>query len=430
MSLRNLLASAGRWKTLCAGLLAALALASMSQAELIPESPGKIERLPEPFQPRWVWVADLVLERAALIDIDSGRFLGMVNGGYGAVAPLFPSQRAELYLPATYYSRRTRGERIDVLEIHDIATLSLQAEVEVPAKRAIDAVALGHSALSDDDRFVAMFNWTPQTSLSIVDAEKRAFAGEISIPGCSLVYSAGPRRFFSLCADGSALVVHLDQGGREAGKERTEPFFDPRKDPVTEKAVRYRDLWLFVSFDGYVYPVDVSGAQIRFEQAWSLFNEAERAASWRIGGLQHLAVHEASGRLYSLVHRGGPDTHKDPGDAVWVYDLLNRQRLKRIKMRNPGVTIYGTPVELGRGWPWQDLSGWLIDRFAPANVTHIAVTQDSEPRLVTASQYTGSLGIYDGLSGAFLGRVQPTGWTTDLLMAPWSAANGQGGRRP
>jgi methylamine dehydrogenase heavy chain len=413
-----------RGKTVCVGLLVAAALAFSAQAELPPESLGKIERLPEPFHAHWVWVADLVLERVALVDLDSGRFLGLVNGGYGAVAPLFPSRRAELYLPASYYSRRTRGERTDVLEIYDVATLSLQAEVEVPAKRAIDAVALGHSALSDDDRFVAMFNWTPRTSLSIVDVEKRAFAGEIDVPGCSLVYSAGPRRFLSLCADGAALVVTLAEDGREAGKERTQAFFDPRKDPVTEKAVRYRDRWLFVSFDGYVYPVDASGAQIRFDEAWSLLTDAERAASWRIGGLQHLAVHEASGRLYSLVHRGGPDTHKDPGDAVWVYDLRSRQRLQRIKMRNPGLTIYGTPVELGRSGFLKGLSDWLIDRFAPPVVTHITVTQDDAPRLVTASQYTGSLGVYDGISGSFLGRVQPTGWTTDLLLAPWGGAPG------
>ncbi len=394
--------------------------AGAARADVPAEVPGRVEQLQAP-SPHWVWVSDLVLERAALMDLDSGRFLGLVNGGYGTIAPLFPKRRAELYLPSTYYSRRTRGDRTDVLEIYDVATLSPVGEVVMPPKRATDAVALGHAALSDDERFVAVFNWTPRTSLSIVDVEKRAFVGEIDIPGCSLVYPAGKRRFLSLCADGSAMVVTVDDDGHEASKERTQPFFDPRKDPVTEKGVRNGDQWLFVSFEGYVYPIDVSGEKIRFGEKWSLFSDAERQATWRIGGLQHLAVHEATGRLYSLVHKGGPDTHKQSGDEVWVYDLGKRERVQRIALRSPGVTVYGFPIEFGRTWIWpfNRLSDWILDTFVPAAVSAIQVTQDANPRLVTAAQFSGALGVYDAMSGKFLGRVEPTGWTSDIVLAPW-----------
>jgi len=407
-------------KNLFAALFAVVIAATASRADVPAEAPGRVETLPEP-SPHWVWVSDLVLERAALIDLDSGRFLGMINGGYGAISPLFPKSRAEIYIPASYYARRSRGPRTDLLEVWDPKTLSPQAEVVLPPKRAIDAVPQGHQALSDDDRFAALFNWTPRTSLSIVDVEKRAFTAEVDIPGCSLAYAAGPRRFFGLCADGTAVVVTLDDDGHEVSKERTLPFFDPRKDPVTEKAVRYKNQWLFVSFDGYVYPVDVSGDQVRFGEKWSLLSDEDRKESWRIGGLQHLAVHEPSGRFYSLVHKGGPDTHKDPGDEVWVYDLATKKRIDRIKLRNPGLTIMGFPIEIGRDWPapFNHLGGWLVDTFAPPLVTHIAVTRDDKPLLVTASQYSGSLGLYDALSGDFVRRVQPTGWTTDLLVAPW-----------
>jgi methylamine dehydrogenase heavy chain len=393
----------------------------IASADIAPEVPGKVEKLTPPFRARWVWVSDLILERMALLDVDSGEFLGLVNGGYGPIAPLFPSKRPEIYVPTTYYSRRTRGDRIDLLEIYDAATLAPVAEVQVPGKRATDAVALGHSAMSDDDKFVALFNWTPRTSLSIVDAEQRTFAGEVEIPGCSLVYGAGPRRFFSLCADGAALVVTLDDAGKEVSKTRTPSFFDPQRDPVTEKAVRYRDQWLFVSFDGHVHPVDVSAAAISFAEPWSLLNEGDRDDTWRIGGLQHLAVHQGTGRLYSLVHRGGPDTHKEAGEEVWVYDLAKKQRVARIHLRNPGFTIYGFPVEFWRSWVWpfNALSDWVLDTVAPAMVTHIEVTQDPAPRLLTASQYSGAIGVYDALSGTFVSRVQPTGWTSDLLVAPW-----------
>jgi methylamine dehydrogenase heavy chain len=235
------------------------------------------------------------------------------------------------------------------------------------------------------------------------------------------VYAAGKRRFLTLCGDGAVLVVTVDDTGRESGKHRTEPFFDPDADPVTEKAVRYRDQWLFVSFEGNVHPVDVAGEQVRFGEAWPLLSEADRDASWRIGGLQHLAVHEASGRFFSLMHRGSVDTHKEPGEEIWVYDLQTRTRAQRIELRSPGLALYGFPIEFGRRWVWpfNHLSEWLIDSFMPAEVSHIQVTQDDEPLLFTVSQFSGSIGTYDARSGAFLRRLRPVGWTNDLLVAPW-----------
>lgn len=401
--------------------LLVLVLGMNAGAEVAPEAPGQVESLPAP-SPHWAWAADIILERVSLLDLDDGRFLGIVNGGYGPIAPLFPKHRNEMYVPATYYARRSHGPRTDVVEIYDIPTLSLRGEIEVPAKRALDAVPLAHSALTDDDRFAALFNWTPMTSLSIVDMENRVFVGEVSIPGCSLVYAAGKRRLMSLCTDGAVLATALDEEGHLASRQRTEPFFDPRTDPVTEKAVRDGDRWLFVSFEGMVHPVDVSGEQIRFDDVWSLLDERDRGESWRIGGKQHLAVHAGTGRLYSLMHQGGPDTHKESGTEIWVYDLKTHERLDRIELRNPGLTVYGFPIEIGKEWIWpfNRLGEWLLYTFAPPAVEYIQVTQDDEPLLLTASQFSGSIGVYDALSGDFVRHVQPTGWTTDLLLAPFS----------
>jgi methylamine dehydrogenase heavy chain len=402
-------------------LLVVLSLASTARADVQPETPGAVETLPQPFHAHWVGVADLVLARMAFIDLDDGRFLGLVNGGFGTILPLFPSRRPEMYVPATFYSRRSFGERTDAVEIYDTRTLANIGEVIIPPRRATNAVALGHAALSDDDRFLAVFNWTTGTSLSIVDAQQRTFVGEVPTPGCSLVYAAGARRFFSICGDGSLFTVTLDDDGHEASKTRSQPFFDPRKDPVTEKAVRYGNQWLFVSFEGKVYPVDVAGPEIKVEEPWPLISDADRRESWHIGGIQHLAVLQRSGRLYSLVHRGGIDTHKDYGEQVWIYDLSSHQRIGRIKLVNPGLTIYGFPVEFGRTWPWpfNRTFDWLLDTFAPAAIASIDVTQDDAPLLFTASQYTGSIAVYDALTGAFVRRVGPTGWTSDVMVAPW-----------
>src|SRR3989475_3898734 len=90
-----------------------------------------------------------------------------------------------------------------------------------------------------------------------------------------------------------------------------------------------------------MHPVDVSGEKPRFGETWSLVDDADRRASWRIGGGQHLAVHAASGRLYALMHQGGPDTHKAPGSEVWVFDLATRRRVQRILVLSPLVSFLG-----------------------------------------------------------------------------------------
>jgi hypothetical protein len=120
------------------------------------------------------------------------------------------------------------------------------------------------------------------------------------------------------------------------------------------------------------------------------------------------------------MHKGGRDTHKDAGEEVWIYDTAARRRVGRVVLRSPGVTIYGFPIDLGPRWNW--LWEWMIDKFAPALVTQIQVTQDEKPLLVTASQYMGSLGVYDARSGDFVRRVLPTGWTSDVVLAPWGGS--------
>lgn len=400
----------------------ALLGSGVALAEVAPERPGLVEVLPDPPEPHWLWVTDPVLERAALLDLDGQRFLGSVNGGYGTLLPLFGSRRPEIYLPATYYSRRTHGQRTDVIEIFDRRTLSHLGEIELPPKRASNAVALAHAALEDEERFLAVFNWTTGTSLSIVDLERRRFVTELETSGCSLVYPAGPRRFFSLCGDGALLLLALDEKGQEASRLRSSPFFPAALDPVTEKAVREGSRWWFVSFEGQVYGVDIGGAAPVFAAPWSLVGPSEAEQGWRTGGTQHLAVHSGRRELFVLMHQGGAGTHKDPGTEVWVYDLASGRRVRRVPLHLPGVTFLGEPVEPGPSWPWpvRRLFDLLLD-LAPPSVSAIAVTQDAEPLLVVASPFFGALGVYDARTGDRRGRVLPTGWTSDLLVIPAGA---------
>jgi methylamine dehydrogenase heavy chain len=411
------------WRARGAGLALACALLGASAAAELPvDAPGRVETLPTPLGPHWVWAADALFRRTTLVDLVSGRTLGMLDGGFGVTTPLFPRTRGEIYVPETHYSRGSRGERTDVLTFYDAVRLAPIGEVVLPPGRAINPLPSANAALSDDERFAAVYHYTPATALAIVDLERRRFAGQIETPGCSLAYAAGPRRFFALCADGALLAVTLDADGREAGRTRSAPFFDPVADPVTEKAVRHGDTWLFVSFEGFVHPVDVSGAEVRFGEKWSLLSGVDRDDGWRIGGHQHLALHGPTGRLYSLVHKGGPDTHKQAGSELWIYDLATRARVQRLALRSPGFTYLGVPIGSDWPWPFSRIPDWLVRRVPELGVGAIEVTQDAAPLLVTGSNFSGSLAVYDAKTGAFLRRVAPGNTTTLALQSPWTGA--------
>jgi methylamine dehydrogenase heavy chain len=122
-----------RWRRAQAGLGAAWAIlfAFAAAADLPAEELGQVETLTRPFAPHHVWVADLLLQRTALMDLDEGRYLGQINGGYGPLSPLFSQRRQEVYVPSTFYSRLTYGERTDAVVIWDARTLGHLGEVPI-----------------------------------------------------------------------------------------------------------------------------------------------------------------------------------------------------------------------------------------------------------------------------------------------------------
>ena len=346
---------------------------------------GRSEVLPAEPEPDWVFIG------ASLVDAAEDRFLGVVGvsgGGPGGNPFAFSPDKRFLFAVETFYTRGNRGERTDTVTVFDTTTLGVVDEVVIPPKSALMLARDGAIALSDDSRFLAVFNLTPATSISVVDVENRIFAGEISTPGCSLVYGAGVRRYVMLCADGGLLTVTLDQQGHELSKVRTEGFFDPRTDPVTEAGVRHGAQWLFVSFDGIVHPLDVSGAEPRLERTWSLLTDADRAAGWRIAGRQHLAVHEATGRLYSLV-RQSDEPLDDPkvmdGREVWVYDLRARSRIERWPARPQSAEAEG--------------GGDGIGATSGDGVSAILVTQGDDPLLIATG---AGVSVRDAMSGDYV----------------------------
>ncbi len=402
---------------LVAAAIAGILLGSAAaRADIEPDEHGKVAVLPAP-SPHWLWVPDRLFRHATLFDGDSGRALGTLDGTFSlsGPAPLFARKRGEIYMIDQVYARGHRGERKDYVTIYDAATLTVRGEVEIPPRSASIGHGYAIAAVLDDDRFLVVFNQDPSNSVSVVDLETRQFVDEIVIGGCALVYPAGGSRFGTLCGNGTAIVVELDASGHQARATRSAKFFDTVQDPLTEKGVRDGARWLFASFEGKLQVVDFSGEQPIAAPAWPLFTDAERQAGWRIGGMQHLALHRATHRLYSLVHKGGPGSHKEPGTAIWVYDVEQRKRVQEIAV--PGLLpAFARPfLELERGG-WGD---WLLRKVAPNPGAHtIAVTQDAKPLLFVRHDEIGAVGVVDALSGTLLREIDEVGISGPLLIVP------------
>ena len=369
-----------------------LALALSAHAASLPSDPmSVVQSLPAGGSPHWVWVNDFVFPhmtngKAMLVDGDSGRFLGELDTGFGFTRVVLSHDGKLIFSPETYFSRGTRGVRTDVVTLYDPVHLAVIGEIIIPPKRSSNMPMMADSELTDDGRFLLIYNFTPAQSITVVDAQSRKLVGEIETAGCALVYPTGPRSFFSICGDGALLDVRLDSMGRAALSRRTERVFDVATDPVTEKAVRVADTWYFVSFSGMLYPFKWERGSVKLLQAWPLQSAAEKAQNWRPGGLQQLAVHTGLNRLYAIMHQGPPETHKDPGREVWVYDLARQTRIQKIAMKN--------------------------------NSGSIQVTRDSHPLLFSIFIESTVLDVYDATTGNLLRSVTDIGTTPTVLVTP------------
>lgn len=376
------------WVAFLAAALAGGAAAGWAQ---LPPEPGGVLQLPAHPSPHWVWINDMDFDsmpdgKAYLVDGDSGRMLGMLSTGYSFNSVILPKRPGVIYSPETYYSLGTRGTRTDVVTVYDSVHLSPLTEIAIPPKRSSNLAMSAAAGLTDDDRFLLIYNFTPAQSVTVVDTTTRKLVGEIGIPGCALVYTTGPRSFFSICSDGSLLLTRLTDDGKAASREHTGRFFDPMKDPLTEKGVRLGDTWLFASFGGAIYPLRSTSRGVELGPTWSLFTPQELARHWRTGGLQHLALQRQSGRLFAIVHQGGPGTHKDPGQSVWVYDVASHRKVQEIHLQHLA--------------------------------TSIQVSQDARPLLFACFLDSETLDIYDGSSGRYLRSVPQIGATPTVLLTP------------
>ena len=332
----------------------ALVLGSMaSMAELPVETIPSVETLPSSYPDTWVYAHDtnffsLSDAKVVLVDVaaENRHYKGSIPSSH------FPSflaatTRPEVYVTESIYSRRMRGERTDLVTIYDKVNLAPIGEVVLPgARRGMIVTHKNTLQFLDNEKLLLVYNFTPSTSVSVVDIEKRAFLAEAGIGGCVMIYPSRQRSFGSLCNDNTMLVTHLDEKGMISKQERTPAFFNADTDPIFAKPAVIDGVYYFPSFKGMVHPVDMNAADPGMLDAWSLLQEQDRQENWRPGGWQIATAHEAGRRLFVLMHPDGENgTHKGGGSEVWVFDVDAKQRVDRINLKEWGVSIEVTQGE-------------------------------------------------------------------------------------
>jgi methylamine dehydrogenase heavy chain len=323
-----------------AGVTGACAANAEFPTPLAPDPIQKVEKLPAKYPTTWSFL-NYAGDRIELRNVgsDSREVKGELQARDSATL-LVPDKRPEFYVADTVWSRGVRGTRTDFITIYDTQTLNPIGEIVLPGtKRALITAMEGLFTFTDDQRMALVFNFTPASSVAIVDLLKRQVLGEVDIPGCSLVYPSGTRGFSTLCSSGTLLTVRLDANGAVAGRSETKAFNPLDTDPLFTASTLVGGVRYFPSLHGRVQPLDMRGDEVKVLPDWQLVTAADAAGQWRPSGWQIVAGDEQK-LLYVLMqpdaHEG---THKDPATEVWVFNVATKTRVKRIRLVRPGSSI-------------------------------------------------------------------------------------------
>ena len=377
-------------------VIAALALLPLGAAQAVPpplpiEKTGIVEKLPSTYPESWFLVHEASFfamsdGKVYVIDTDGNTLPEQVKGTFNLafMANLAQSaKRSELYAAETFHTRGNRGDRFDVITIWDQATLDVLGEVMLPKPERFMGMPQRYTMLVlNDDNWLALTNFGPATSVTLVDLNTREIINQIPTPGCVFTYPTGKRGFSSLCADGRFMSTELDAKGQVVNQVRTESFFSSDDSPIYDHAALVGDTLYFPSIAGLMFPVDVSGTVAKVGEPWNLVPEAERAEKWAPGGLG-LFDKDDQGRLYIIMHPDAKDgSYQGGGPEVWVFDPKKKARIKRIPLKAWGLSL--------------------------------GVSRGDKPRLMVVNPTDMSLEMYNPETGEFIKTISGFGEMTPL----------------
>ena len=224
------------------GLIAAVSLihASPSRAAGAEDFPNplpaepqlRVEKLPARYPTGWSFL-NYAGDRIELRNVgsDTREVKGYLQA-HDSATLLVADKRPEIYVADTVWSRGVRGIRTDFITVYDNQTFEPVGEIVLPGtKRALITAMEGLMAFTDDQRMALIFNFTPASSVTVVDLVNRKPLGEIEIPGCSLLYPSGARGFSTLCSSGTLLTIRLDANGAVASRSESKAFNPLDTDP-------------------------------------------------------------------------------------------------------------------------------------------------------------------------------------------------------
>jgi methylamine dehydrogenase heavy chain len=319
--------------TAVAALLAAPAAAQQPPPSLVqPKESASVPQAEVPgvgtlgdVQPHWIFVnRGNGQDGARIFDGDTGKMKGLVNE-YGQDSFAFDPLGKNFYVAQTLWTKVDRGQRQDMLLGYDVHTLKLVTEVPIPGRMLIGN-RTHNLVITNDGKRALIYNMQPSSSVNVVDLEKKKVEQKIELPGCATLLASPSGGFSALCSNGTLATVSLDAKPVIA---RSDAFFNATEDPIFDTSIidQKTGKATFLSYSGLITGVTL-GAAPKIEPGWSV-QEAARMrkgtytpmdVNWMPGGRQPIAVHNASGRIYLLMHKGEYWSEYEPGEEIWVLD--------------------------------------------------------------------------------------------------------------
>lgn len=328
---------------------AALALGSLqapAQAEPVAVAPEEsdVAKLEAP-RNSWFFIQrGFVLSGTSIYDSVTGKLLGQVETPTLGDMALDPKGKA-YYVSQTIWTKGWRGTRQDLFTVYDSTDLKVQADIAMPGRLLVGG-RKNNVIVIDEGKTALVYNYSPASSVNVIDLEKRKFVKAVELPGCADLIPNPGVGFSALCNDGSMATVTL--AGAKSSIAHTAPFFKATDDPVFDNFAydKAKKQVVMLTYTGQVFTAAMSATPtisepFSIQQAAGMkpAGTAPLELAWYPGGGQPMALHRASGHLYVLMHKGEYWTHKDGGEEVWDVDLAARKVVKRVAIKGEPRSI-------------------------------------------------------------------------------------------
>lgn len=360
------------------------------------EKIGIVETLPTAYPESWFLVHDAAFfsmsdGKVYIVDAAAKTLATQIKGSFNSVLMgniIQSAQRSEIYATETFHSRGTRGDRLDVLTIWDQENLSPIDEIILPGNKRFMGIPGRYTMLLlNQDRWLAVANFGPAASATLIDLNKRKIINQIATPGCVFTYPTGRLGFSSLCADGRFLSTELDAYGKIIKQIRTKAFFNSDDSPIYERPAVIGNIAYFPSIAGLVHPVDMSATVANPGQPWPLIPDHERDEQkerWAPAGIGIIDADD-NGHFYILMHPDAKDgSYQGGGPEVWVFDAARKKRVRRIVLQAWGLSL--------------------------------AASRGKKPVLMVVNPIDMSLEMYNPATGQFIRKIDDFGEQTPLMV--------------